>query len=132
MSGNITGTVLVSAAGTDGVSGVQVWDDTNHERARFGARGRDGRDSPFPTHGAPGGQLDVAMGFNPNRPGFVQMTGEGAMAGAQWEVAAEAEFLLSVRGGNGGAGGVGEAGQDGGHGHDGRDATKHRNGEVST
>lgn len=129
MSGKAT--VLISAVGADGIAGVQVWDDANQYQAPTGARGRHGRSSPFPAPGGPGGRLDMLMGFDPDRPGLVQMTGEGALAGARWEVGADAEFLLDVHGGNGGAGGIGEIGQNGGHGFDGEDATKRSRGGVS-
>ena len=124
-------TVLVSAVGADGYPGAQAWDDANQYQAPTGAHGRHGRDSPMPSPGAPGGRLDVMTGFNPDRPGLVQMMGEGSLAGARWEVGEDAEFLLSVHGGNGGAGGFGEVGQNGGHGYDGQDATKRSRGGVS-
>lgn len=128
---SVKATVLIAAVGADGFPGAQAWDDSNMFQAPRGARGRHGRNSPFPAPGASGGRLDVAVRFDPNRPGLIQMTGEGPLAGSQWEASSEAEFLLNVRGGNGGAGGVGEIGQDGGQGFDGQDATKNSRGGVS-
>ncbi|KAM7209909.1 hypothetical protein V8F06_014712 [Rhypophila decipiens] len=125
MPSNANNAVLISADGADGKPGTQAWDDTNLYRAGGlrPTRGRDGRDATSPKDGAPGGRLDLAIGFDPIRRGFIQMTCEceGDMAGLHWEVdAAEGEFLLSSRGGNGGTGGVGENGQAGAHGQNGR------------
>ena len=95
---SVKATVLIAAVGADGFPGAQAWDDSNMFQAPRGARGRHGRNSPFPAPGASGGRLDVAVRFDPNRPGLIQMTGEGPLAGSQWEASSEAEFLLNVRG----------------------------------
>ncbi|KAK4165576.1 hypothetical protein QBC43DRAFT_315491 [Cladorrhinum sp. PSN259] len=117
-------TILISATGQPGSPGTQFWDASTSYQAPQGTPGRHGRDATLPTSGGMGGDIHVNLGFNPSRPGFIQVQGAAHRAGSRWEVGGGQGLLLDVKGGDGGAGGLGEPGQAGGDGFHGRDATK--------
>ncbi|KAK3991425.1 hypothetical protein QBC44DRAFT_341024 [Cladorrhinum sp. PSN332] len=120
----MSNTILISATGQPGISATQFWDSSTNYQAPQGTPGRHGRDATFPTPGGMGGDIHVNLGFNPSRPGVIQVEGAAHRTGSRWEVGGGEGLLLDVTGGDGGAGGLGEAGQAGGDGFHGRNATK--------
>ncbi|KAF2194370.1 hypothetical protein K469DRAFT_783547 [Zopfia rhizophila CBS 207.26] len=118
-------TVLLSAAGQPGIPGTQVWRGNNNFEAPSWCLWKTGskRIGTICWHcwARPARQTQLAR----DRPGLVQLTGEGPLTGRRWEISRNQSALLDCRGGDGGDGGRGENGQRGGQGSYGRDATRY-------
>ncbi|KAH7081221.1 hypothetical protein BKA63DRAFT_549959 [Paraphoma chrysanthemicola] len=119
-------TVTLSAVGHTGIAGTQVWSGNNNYEAPHGCTGRAGQSASVPSAGTAGHNLSVKLSYSRDRPGLVQLSGEGPLSGRRWELSQYQSVHLDCRGGDGGAGGRGENGQRGGQGSYGNDATQYR------
>jgi len=70
--------------------------------------GQNGRDASSPTDGGSGGDIEVGLKYDHNRPGLIQVIPSARAWYDQFELSGHEQLFLDVQGGKGGDGGYGE------------------------